>query len=411
MSKIGFGKTTRAAFLALALPLAATGMVGAIAASSPVQAAETMSVEVGKPLQDAQKLAKEGKYAAALKKTREAAAVKTKTPYEAFVVNDFMGYLSARLGDFASAIKAYEQSYGSPYVPAAQKPKRLEALANMAYQGKMYGKAEAFAAQYIKSFGPSESMQVLVMQSQYLKKDYASAAKSASALVVSAEKAGKAPQESWLQIQMASARQAGDKASREAALVKLVKYAPSDVYWKQLLADTQRAIGTSDRMTLELDRVLRAKGYMDSSRRYMEAAQIAIQLGLPGEAQGLMEEGFEKGVLGGKDKSREQRLLNMAKKLSTEDKQTLSKDAPTPKGKAALAEAYASYGEYETAIALYEAALKTPAFEGADIARLHLAQAYLATGKKVDARKALKDVKSPKAAQLAMLWSLVISRV
>lgn len=403
LSKFDIFKFTRTLLLALVLPLGTATVMMPVAA----QAAETMSAEVGKPLQDAQKLAKAGNYAAALKKTREAAAVKRKTDYESFVVNDFMGYLSARLGDYASAVKAYETSYGSSYVPASQKPKRLQALADMAYRGKMYGKAASFAAQFNESFGPDRNMQVLVMQSDYLHKDYLAAAKSAAALVAAAEKSGKAPEESWLQIQMASARQAGDAAMRASALRKLVEYAPSDVYWKQYLADTQRAVGTSDRMTLELDRVLLAKGYMDSSRRYMEAAQIAIQLGLPGEAKRLMEEGFGKGVLGGKDRNRELRLLNMAKKLAAEDKKTLAKDAPTPKGKAVLGEAYATYGRYDKAIALYKSALGS-SFEGDGLARLHLAQAYLATGRKAEARKALAGIKDGKAARLAQAWLLLV---
>lgn len=404
LSKFGIRKFARTFLLALALPL---GMAATVMAPVVAQAAETMSVEVGKPLQAAQKLARAGKYAAALKKTREAAAVKKKTTYESFVVNDFMGYLAARLGDYASAVKAYETSYGSFYVAAAEKPKRLKALADMAYRGKMYGKAASFATQYNKSFGPSRNMRILVMQSDYLRKDYMAAAKSAAALVASAEKSGKAPEESWLQIQMASAQQTGDAAMRASALRKLVEYAPSDVYWKQYLADMQRALGSSDRMTLELDRVLLAKGYMDNSRRYMEATQIAIQLGLPGEAKRLMEEGFEKGVLGGKDKNRELRLLNMAKKLAAEDRQTLAKDAPTPKGKAALGEAYATYGQYDKAIALYKSALAA-SFPQAGLARLHLAQAYVATGRKAEARKALADIKDGKAAKLAQAWLLLV---
>lgn len=404
LSKFDIFKFARALFLAAVLPL---GFAATVMAPVVAQAAETMSIEVGKPLQAAQKLAKAGKYAAALKKTREAAAVKKKTAYESFVVNDFMGYLAARLGNYASAVKAYETSYSSSYVAEAEKPKRLEALANMAYRGKMYGKAASFATQYNKSFGPSRNMRILVMQSDYLRKDYMAAAKSAAALVASAEKSGRMPEESWLQIQMASAQQTGDAAMRASALRKLVEHAPSDVYWRQYLADMQRALGTSDRMTLEIDRVLLAKGYMDSSRRYMEAAQIAIQLGLPGEAKGLMEEGFEKGVLGGKDKNRELRLLSMAKKLAAEDRQTLAKDAPTPKGKAALGEAYATYGQYDKAIALYKSALAA-SFPQAGLARLHLAQAYLATGRKAEARKTLAAIEDGKPARLAQAWLLLV---
>lgn len=108
--------------------------------------------------------------------------------------------------------------------------------------------------------------------------------------------------------------------------------------------------------------------------------------------------------LGGKNKSREQRLEAMAKSQAAQDEPALAKTAAnTPKAKAALGEAYASYGKIDKAIALYKEALGS-SFAEADLARLHLGQAPLAKGDTAAATKALQSVKNPKLSGLANLW-------
>jgi|GEM_PF-512150 len=380
----------------------------ALVYAAGAEAQEAMQADVGKPLQEAQKLAKAGKYQAALKEARKAGAVSGKSEYETFVVNDFIGYLSARLGDHASAVMAYETSLSSQYAKK-DRAKRLEALAGMSYQASFYDKTVHYAEAHTAEAGQSRGMQVLIMQSHYLAKDYAKAAEAAAALVASAEQAGMAPEESWLQIQMASAGQVKDHAARHAALVKLVKYAPSDVYWRELLAQSSAAVGRSDKMSLEIARLMRAAGLMKEPRLYMEAAQMAIQLGLPGEAQSIMKEGFAKGVLGGQDESRHRRLLNMAGQLAKEDKATLGQDAPqTAKAKAALASAYASYGDYEKAVTLYKAALAEGGLETPGEVKLHLGQALWAAGDKAAAHDVFASIAAPeKYDQLAEVWLLI----
>ena len=58
-------------------------------AAGLAQAQETLRPEIGKPLQAAQELLKEGKYKDALGKVREADAVSDRTPYENYILPCF----------------------------------------------------------------------------------------------------------------------------------------------------------------------------------------------------------------------------------------------------------------------------------------------------------------------------------
>lgn len=71
--------------------------------------------------------------------------------------------------------------------------------------------------------------------------------------------------------------------------------------------------------------------------------------------------------------------------------------------KAALGEAYASYGKIDKAIALYKGACGS-SFAEAHLIRLHPGQAYLVKGDPAAATKAFLFVKDPKFAELADLW-------
>ena len=88
-------------------------------------------------------------------------------------------------------------------------------------------------------------------------------------------------------------------------------------------------------------------------------AQLAIDAGVPGEAQAVMEKGVQNGTLKSDDKTaqgRYDRLLASAKKSATADKAQLpqlAKEAEkATQGQAyvALGQAYLSYGMFDEAI-------------------------------------------------------------
>ena len=70
---------------------------GAMILSAPADAAVRASV--GKPLQDAQKLAGEGNYKGAMAKVNEAEAVSGKSPEETKIINQMKDYLAVKSGD------------------------------------------------------------------------------------------------------------------------------------------------------------------------------------------------------------------------------------------------------------------------------------------------------------------------
>jgi len=396
-----FATTALAGVLALApLALPVQGYLGGSA-----RAAEAaVGPAVGKPLKEAQDLSKAGNYAAALKKVKEANALPGKTAYESFVIDEFTTFINVKLKDYGAAAQSAEAALDTGQAPAKERAQRLKTLVQLNYSVKNYGKAIGFAGQYRQEAGADPEIEQLVVQAYYQQGDYANAAAAAKGLAASARAAGRKPDETVLQVWLSSAFKQGDAKGQREALTALVESYPSPAYKGDLMNLVEADLGKSDRMSLEVFRLKLAAGTLKSSDDYVEMAQLALQLGLPGEAESVMRHGFDAGVLGGPNRSREQRLEAMAKSQAAQDEPTLARTAPTtPKTKAALAEAYATYGKPDKAIALYREALAS-AFPEADLARLHLGQALLAKGDAAAAAKAFRSVRDPKLAELANLW-------
>lgn len=380
--------------------------VGIFGATSALAAEQAIGAAVGKPLKEAQDLANAGKYQAALKKVQEASGISGKTAYESFVVDDFLLFLNVKLKDYAAAAEAGEAALATGEVPAKDRPQRLKTLAQLNYSVKSYGKAVAFALAFQKEAGTDPELRKLVVQSFYLQGDYVKAQAEAKSLVATVQAAGAKPDETVLQLWLSSAFKKSDKGGQREALTELVAFYPKPTYFGDLLNLVAADLGHSNRMSLEIFRLKLAAGMLKSSDDYMEMAQLAIQLGLPGEAESVMSKGFADGVFGGQNKGREQRLLAMAKSQAGQDEPTLGATAGTPDAKAALGEAYASYGKTDKAIALYKDALASN-FAGAPLTRLHLGQAILAKGDHASARKIFDGIADAKIAPLANIWSLV----
>jgi len=379
------------------------GVERALAAEPAIGAA------VGKPLKQAQDLANAGKYAAALKKTNEANAVPGKSAYESFVIDDFLVFLNVQTRNYAAAAQAGEAALATGQVPTKDRPQRLKTLAQLYYSVKNYPKAVFFAQSYQKEAGSDAELQKLALQARYLQGDFAKVGAEAKSLAVAAQAKGVKPDETVLQLWLSSAFKQQDKQGQREALMLLQSTYPKPSYLRDLLKLVSADLGRSDRMSLEIFRVKLAAGMLQTSDEYMEMAQLAIQLGLPGEAENILSKGFKAGVLGGKNKSREQRLMAMAQKQVAQDEPTLGASAGTSAAKAALGEAYASYGKTDKAISLYRDALASP-FDGASLARLHLGQALVAKGDNTAARKVFSSVKGSGLGELASVWILVVGR-
>jgi tetratricopeptide (TPR) repeat protein len=390
-----------------------------VIAPATAQAAEPakpkISKQVAVPLQAAQKAMQAKQWDTALAELKKAQEIKDKTPVEVYQIDEFLGYILLQQKKYQQAAVVFERMLNSGLVPAEQVDERTKAVAQMYFQEKEYKKAIEWARKWLDKHPNQEDMMVLLGQAYYLLEDYKNSGEVMSKVVANAEKAGQSPKENYLQIVMSSYFKLDNRDGIADTLKKMVRYYPKTEYWNNLL-DIYRRKNTSDRVTLGYYRLMSDVGVLKDKADYMESAQLAIEAGVPGEAQTMVEKGMENGTLKSTDKteqSRYDRLLAAAKKQATTDRAQLTqlaKDAEkATQGQAdvGLGQAYLSYGMVDEAITALQRGIKKGGVTDIDEAQISLGIAYLKKGQKDQARQAFKTVKSEsKWVDLADLWSV-----
>lgn len=384
----------------------------AIAASSltlglaqSVHAADTVRMEVGKPLQEAQKLTAAGKHKEALAKLREADRVQAKTPFELYQIDYVRAAAAAAAGDNDTAAKSFEAVINSGRLPAAQQPKFIQGLAGMYYRAKDWPKTILWINRSLKE-GETAQMRDLLIQTYYVSGNYAQAARELSA------QSSRGASEGQLQMLANIQLKQGDKAGYVNTLEKLAGSYPKASYWADLLNRVSGKPGFSSRLDLDLQRLKLANGLLIKPAHYMEMGQLALLAGNPAEALKVIAQGYKSGVLGtGLDAARHQRLKDLALKNQAMNVTTLAADEAdliknrNADGLAALGFAQVSDGQFDKGLALMLQATKMKGIKYPNEAKLHLGIAYANAGKKANAIAAWKTVQGTDgAADLARYW-------
>ena len=397
--------------IAVALFIAWLG-VAVCAPPAAAQRGQAAREQVGKPVQAAEQLLKQKKLKEALAKLQEADAVPKKSPYEVYVIEATRAAVDLEGADDPAAIKALEAVLSTGIPAPAEALQRVATLAQLAYRIKDYPSAVAYAGRYYEEGGKDAAPRLLMAQAYYLEDDFADAARTSRLVLQEAEEAGKPPSETVLQMLVSSEYKQKNDAGYGDALKRLVAAYPKPQYWLDLLAAVQRKPGFAGRLALDLDRLMAAMGAMDRPDQYMEAAQLALQAGLPGDAKAFLDKGYASGVLGrGTEAGRQQRLAEMASRQSAEDAKGLAALAKEAAAAATglpwvrLGEAYASYGQYDNAAAALQKGIAKGGLKYPDDAKLHLGVAYLEAKQSEKAKATLSAVRAADGAQdLAQLW-------
>jgi tetratricopeptide (TPR) repeat protein len=402
----------------LALTLA-MGAVSGPALLSTAQAAEpankVTTKAVAEPLKKAQEAMKNKQWDAALAGIKQAQASEKKTPFEAYQIDEFLGYVLIQQKKFGEAAPVFERMINSGFLPPEQVDDRTKTVAQLYFQVKDYKKSAEWAKKWLDKHPGNEEMGVLLGQSYYVMNDYKNAAATMGSVVTNAEKGGRTPQENWLQIVLSSQFKLDNKDGIADALKKLVRYYPKPDYWENLL-DIYRRKDTSDRVSLGYYRLMNDTGTLKQADDYVEMAQLALDAGVPGEAEAVVEKGVQAGTLKSDNKTtqdRYNRLLTSAKKAAASDKPQLAQLAKEAEkatsGQAfiGLGQAYLSYGMYDEAIDALKKGIAKGGGTDMDEAQISLGIAYLRKGQKDQARQAFKAVKGEsKWHDLAELWDV-----
>jgi len=390
----------------VSLLLSSAILFGAVA-----HAEETLRPEVSKPMLAAQELIKSQKYREALAKIKDAENVAGRTAYESFIIERMRATAAAGAGDTELAAKSFETIINTGKLPAAEQLQMIEALASNYYSAKNYTLTNHWIRKYLKEGGSNSKMRTLLAQSLYLSGDYATASKEITAINADAEHAGSIPDENMLQLQASCQNKAKDYAGYLTTQERLIKHYPKMEYWAEMISRVQSKPGFSDRLLLDIYRLRYAIGNLVEANAYQEYAQLALQDGFPAEAKKIVNEGFDKKLLGsGTNASRHNRLRDLANRQAGEDLAALNKKARASDAKTQVNDGYdfVTHGETEKGISLMEKAIAKGGLKRPDDANLHLGMAYLQADNKAKAAQVLKTALNSAngVGDIAKLWML-----
>jgi tetratricopeptide (TPR) repeat protein len=374
-----------------------------------------VSKQVAKPLKAAQDALQAKKWQEGLARLKEVEAIPGKTPYDEFLMNELAGFAYVRTNQLADAARALEASFNSQYFDQSQTATRVQALAQINYQLKNYDKAIEYGNRAIKAGAADEDMMTLVGQAYYIKGDYKGTLRFMNGYVDGVEKRGGTPKEQSLELIMSSCVKLDDAECTTKALERLVARYPKPVYWQNLMYSLFQSQDNTDKQLLHIYRLASEVDVLKRPEDYTEMAQLAIEQGSPGEAQRILEKGIEKNVFAEqREKDRNTRLLESAKKQAQTDKASIpkmAKDAASPNATGdrliGLGIAYMSYQQYDKAAEAFQQALAKGSLKNPEEAQIFLGISQLKQQKKDEALKAFKAVKNdPKLSRIASLWAL-----
>lgn len=367
---------------------------------------------VRKSLQAAQKAASEQKWAECISNGETANAVAEKSAYDLFVINDILGFCKIRSNDQPGALVAFEFVANSEFADATRKALLNKAVLQLAYNAKQYPKAVDYGTRLISAGGAEENTYLLVAQSHYLQNDFKASRAFTEAWIRQLQGEGKTPPDLGIQLFLSSCIRLEDDACSLNALEVQATHHPKDQTWPNLVLILFRS--TPEANTLDVFRLSRETGALRRGEEYTEMAQLAIEKGLPGEAQAVLEQGEAANVFATPAlKELSKRLLASAKTQATADRPVLAKqEKESATGKngqvdVRIGQAFTSYGQYTEAITAIERGLARGNVRNVPEARLSLGIAQLRAGNKAAAAATFKSVEGDEfMKRLARLWGL-----
>jgi uncharacterized protein HemY len=397
----------------LGLVMAALGFTAAapVVGLAPAYAAETVRPEIGKPLQEAQQLMKQGKNKDALAKLHALDSVGNKTPNEHYLIERTRAAAASAAGDYDQAAKSFEALIASGKLSAAEKSQFSEGLIGLYMRSGDLNKANAAIEKQLKE-KDDPKLRAYLLQNYYKQGNWS----ALETELHNAEKHGGLNEDQLGMLANVQLKK-NDKAGYVGTIEKLAASYPKPRYWEDLLNRVQGKPGFSSRLLVDIDRLKLANGLLKKPSEYMEMGQLVLQAKAPAEAVKVIDKGYKAGVLGtGPDAARHQRLKDLAAKtLADQNKTAATDEAQFKKDKdgdalVALGYGLVQAGQADKGLKMMEEAIKSGSVKNVAEAKLHLGEAYAVAGKKQQAINTLKTVGADEGAgDLARYWIMAIN--
>lgn len=386
-------------------------------------AAEQPSVrpEMGEALKAAQDALAARQPKVALAKIGEAeAAAPNPTAYERYIIDRMRGSAAVGAGETATALKAFNAVVESSFLPAEEKLPTLDALVRLSFASRNFPSTIDALQKYRAAGGTKPDTLEIMPQALYLSQRYREAAAELTEQIRATEAAGKVPSKQQIELLASCSLKLNELPGYLAALRNMVSYYPDQRYWLDLIVRTGNQSGFSDRLTLDIYRLRQYTGTLEQTSDYMEAIQLSLQAGFPGEADRLFKEGEKAGKLGkgsGQDADRQRRLKDLVARKITEDKALLAEGerqaAKAANGDSLVATGFnlVMYGDYAKGLDLMQQGIAKGGLTRPDEAQLRLGYAYVLAGQTDNAQKALAQVRGKDGTgDLAALWRIAAKK-
>jgi tetratricopeptide (TPR) repeat protein len=401
-------KLFRTALLGTALALGSATMVATplLAQKKAKPASMKLSEPVRKALGEAQAAQQKNDLPAALAAIQQAKAAMQTPDDRAMTGNLYFSIVNAG-NDLKQKQEALDLWLGSGAAAPEQAPQIALALGQISYQLKDYVKADAALNQAIALNVADPSAHLFLAETKVKLGRPAEAIPLLQKVADQGRTVGKPVPEDWLRRGVSIASSA--KLPQQTADITMtwLRDYPSPTAWRDTL-EIYRTMNASD-AELELDvmRLQRAVGALRGDRDYGEYAEVT-QLRFPAEAKAVLDEGQAKGQINISANRSLRELSQLANSKLAGDKASLSKNPGNGRSALNNADAFASHGDYATAITLYRKALQLGGVDAATV-NLRMAAAMVRSGQKDQARPIFETISGQRQA-LARYWLIFLNQ-
>ncbi|WP_339939195.1 tetratricopeptide repeat protein [Undibacterium luofuense] len=373
----------------------------------------TVRPEFIKAMPELQKLLDEKKYAETEEKLKTLDAMDKKLPYEIFMLHRFRAIIGSSTGNSELLVNSLVGLIESPYLKPEERLRMTNGVAVEYFNAKQYDKAMVWTQRYLQSDPKDITVQSMVARIHYLKADYPATIKKLDEILALNKAAGVKPSEETLKLYASCYQHQKNMAGYANVLELMVEHYPTRELWSDLIYRIQSKPGFSDRLRLDMYRLLISNGTMDDGAQYVEMAELALLAALPSEAKQTLDAGYSAGLLGtGKDAAKHKQLRDRVNKQvadelkSQEADETAARNAKGGTGLINTGYSYVIRGQIEKGVQLMELGMSKGSLKYEDEARLHMGMAYLKAGNRDKAKEVFATLKGADAADLARLWLL-----
>lgn len=396
----------------MALVLSAALMsAGTLAPTVAAARGVTPSRGVAKQLKAAAEAIQERDYDTAFAKLKQAEAFPKKTALDQHLINDLTAraYLGKR--NYDQAIKYFDTELGDGFLKAPEEQRLVKYLATLSYSLRNYDKTISYGDRAIRGGYADQAIYTAVGQAYYQKGDWKGTRKFEEDLIKSQTRHGGSPKPEALELLLTACQHLADSQCQTRTFEQLVQFKPQ--YWENLLYGLANGSQLNDRTQLQLYRLMLEVNVLKHPEEYTDMAQMALEEGSPGEAEQVIEKGFENKVFTDqRQQDKNHRLLADVKKAAAADMPKLAQRAAkadaaaTGDADVAVGYDYLGYQQYDKAASYISKGLAKGVKDEAG-ARMLLGIAQLKGGHKDQAIKTFHSIKGGEFMQrLASLWTL-----